>query len=472
MSSKFDVVIIGCGPAGERAAIHAARAGKKVAVVERAAVVGGTSVNWGTIPSKTLRESALLLHRLRDKHPDGFKLEVPAEIGVADFMHRERTVVQRELELINKVLDQNEIEVFHGSARFIDEHTVAIVSDDGQSRLRLSGDKIIIATGTRPNRPDDVPFDDEVIFDANGILKMPRMPRSMLVLGAGVIGIEYAAIFSALGLEVTLVDTRDQLLPYMDREIARILERELRRLGMVIVHSDRHKEIERIQGGHEADHVKCVTEQGNILEADVMLYAVGRDGNTDELNLSAIGIEPNHRGLLSVNEHYQTKHPHIYAVGDVIGYPALASTSMEQGRQAIAHAFSLQNPKVSHDLLPFAIYAVPEVSYVGSTEEELKENGVDYVVGKGRYDRNPRGQIINDTGGLLKLLFDGSNGRLIGAHMVGTGASELIHLATALMRLKTTALQLAEMPFNYPTLSDLYRHAAHEGLKGLREKNA
>lgn len=464
---NFDVVIIGCGPAGERAAIMAARAGKSVAVIERANVVGGTSVNWGTIPSKTLRETALSLHRLTVKHVEGFELSVPETITVSDFMHRERVVVQRELELINETLDKNRIEVFHGSARFVDEHTVALVGVDGQSRMRLHGEVIVIAVGTTPNRPADVTFDGETIFDSDTILKMPRMPRSMIVLGAGVIGVEYAAIFSALGIAVTLVDTRPELLPYMDREIAGILERELRRLGVVFVHDDHYARI--VRKGGKPPQVCCETRQGNVLEADVMLYAVGRDGNTRDLGLENVGIEPTKRGLIEVNEHYQTSHPHIYAVGDVVGYPALASTSMEQGRQAVSHAFSLQRPVIDTELLPFAIYSVPEVSYIGETEESLKKKGIDYVAGKGNYDRNPRGQIIGDTGGLLKLLFAREDGRLLGVHIVGHNASELIHTGQAFLRSGATVQQITETPFNYPTLSDLYRHAAHRALRRLQQ---
>jgi len=463
---KFDVVIIGCGPAGERAAIKAARAGKSVAVIERAQVVGGTSVNWGTIPSKTLRETALSLHRLTVKDLDGFHLSRPEKITVSAFMHRERMVVQRELDLINDTLDKNRIEVLHGSARFVDEHTVALVGVDGQSRMRVEGEVILIAVGTTPNRPDDVNFDGDVVFDSNTILKMPRMPRSMIVLGAGVVGVEYAATFSALGIEVTLVDTRAELLPYMDREIAGILEREMRRLGVVFIHDDHYAHITRKEG--DPPQVCCETRQGNRLEADVMLYSVGRDGNTAGLGLETVGIVPDKRGLLEVNAHYQTCHAHIYAVGDIVGYPALASTSMEQGRQAISHAFSLDRPMIDTECLPFAIYSIPEVSYIGETEESLRKKGVEYVAGKGNYNRNPRGQIVGDTGGLLKLLFARESEKLLGVHIVGTNASELIHTGQALLRSGATALQITEMPFNYPTLSDLYRHAALRGMQKLK----
>jgi NAD(P) transhydrogenase len=461
--SRFDLVVIGGGPAGERAAVHAARAGKRAAIIERAGVVGGTCINWGTIPSKTLRESALFVYGLTRHKLHGIRTEIADEITVADFMYRERMVVQRELELINESLDRYRIELFQGEARFTSPHTVALIGVDGQSRMLLSADVFVIATGSRPSHPPEVPFDEQTVFDSDTILRLPRMPRSMMVLGAGVIGIEYAAIFAALGLQVTLVDTRDRLLPYFDSEIASIMTRELRRLGMVILHDDRPAEIERLRT--DPPQVRCRTVRGNLLEADVLLYCVGRDGNTESLGLEAAGIEPTERGLIRVNEHFQTNVPHIYAVGDVIGYPALASTSMEQGRAAMRHAFNIAGPKSRTEVLPFAIYAIPEASYIGETEEQLRDREADYVVGRGRYDMNPRGQIIGDTGGLLKLLFEGEELELVGAHIIGSGASELIHIGQAYLHGRWTAHQIVETLFNYPTLSDMYRHAALEALK-------
>ncbi len=462
MAVEYDVVVIGCGPAGERAAIHAARAGKKVAVIEKENVVGGTRINWGTIPSKTLRESALFVYSLTRLKLHGIKTEIADEITVQDFMWREQQVVQRELEFVNKALGRYKVDVFKGRGRFVDPHRVAVVGRHGQTRMVLSGQVIIIATGTSPSRPPEVPFDAETVFDSVTILKLPRMPRSMLVLGAGVIGTEYAAIFAALGIDVTLLDTRDRLLPYLDREIAERLERELTELGIAIIHADRHETIERLGDGRP--RVRCTTVNGNTLEADVALYCVGRDGNSFDLGLDEIGIEPNSRGLLAVNEFYQTSHPHIYAVGDIIGYPALASTSMEQGRQAIRHAFDLRGPIGGTEVLPFAIYAIPEVSYIGETEETLRESGVAYVVGRAQYGLNPRGQIIGDRGGMMKLLFEVGSMRLVGAHIVGGQASELIHTGVAFLRSGATATDIAETLYNYPTLSDMYRHAAMEAL--------
>jgi NAD(P) transhydrogenase len=466
----YDVVVIGCGPAGERAAIQAARAGKQVAVIERQNVVGGTRVNWGTIPSKTLRESALFVHSLTRNKLEGIRCEISDQITVDDFMYRERVVVGRELEIINEALERYSIEVHRGHGRFVDAHTVTLCGSDGAVLSSMTGDVIVIASGSSPNRPPDVPFDAECVFDSNTILRLPRIPRTMLVLGAGVIGVEFASIFAALGVELTLVDTRDRLLPFLDREIVAILERSLGGLGITTLHNERYATVERLAG--EQPRVRSTTKTGKIFETDALLHCVGRDGNTTDLNLPAIGLKPNDYGLLQVNEHYQTALPHIYAVGDVIGYPALASTSMEQGRQAMRHAFNIPGVTSKTEVLPFAIYSIPEVSYIGETEERLKERRAEYVTGRGNYDMNPRGQIIGDSEGMLKLLFELGSLKLVGAHMIGHGASELIHIGQAFLRAGATAPQIAETMYNYPTLSDLYRHAALKALQALQRRNA
>jgi NAD(P) transhydrogenase len=467
--ARFDVIVMGCGPAGERAAIQAARAGKQVAVVERAHVVGGNRINWGTIPSKTLRESALFVLALTRNKLHGIRTEIAGEITVADFMYRERQVVQRELDLINESLDRYRISVFQGHGRFVDPHRVAVVGADGNTRTLLEADFVVIATGSRPNRPPDVPFDDATVFDSETILRLPRMPRSLIVLGAGVIGIEYASVFAALGLQVTLVDTRQRLLPHCDREIVGVLEREMGKLGVVVLHDDRHAAITPLAS--DPPRVCCRTVQGNLLEADVLLYCVGRDGNTADIGLEHLGLRANAYGLLEVNETLQTAHPHIYAVGDVIGFPALASTSMEQGRRAIRHAFGIPGLEIDIDVLPYAVYSIPEVSYIGDTEERLRELGVDYVCGRGDYDMNPRGQIIGDDEGLLKLVFERESLRLRGVHVVGSAASELVHVGQAFLRAGATAWMIAETPYNYPTLSDLYRHAALKAIAEHRLRN-
>jgi NAD(P) transhydrogenase len=466
--NHYDVVILGGGPGGERAAIQAARIGKRVALIEREHVVGGTCINWGTIPSKTLRESAVFVLGLTTHKIEGIRCDIAERITMADFMHHERIVVQRELEIINRTLERHAIEVIEGHGRFLDPHTIGVTGRDGRERLRVEGDIIVIATGSRPNRPPDIRFDGETVFDSASILRLNRVPESMVVLGAGVIGVEYASIFASLGIEVTLVDTREQLLPYLDREMAGLLARSLRKLRIVLVQGDHYQKIEAVAGPRQT--VRCHTRKGNVLEADSLLYCVGRDGNTDNIGLETIGIRPNDRGLLEVNEFYQTTHPHIYAVGDVTGYPALASTSAEQGRQAIRHAFNVPGPRGRTEMLPFAIYAIPEFSFVGENEEELQRKGVDYVAGHGQYEMNPRGQILADTDGVLKILCETESLRLRGVHILGTSASELVHIGQAYLQNKADAWQMAEAMYNYPTLSDLYRHAALKAIAARRRR--
>jgi NAD(P) transhydrogenase len=467
--AHYDVVVLGCGPGGERAAIQATRAGKKVAVVERHHVVGGNRVNWGTIPSKSLRESAVFFHQLTKMRLHGIRYDVSSELTVADFMQRERAVVKRELSMIGESLGRYAVDVIQGHARFAGPHAVSVRPPDGELRT-LTADYFVIATGSRPNRPDDVPFDAETVFDSESILQLPRIPKTMTVLGAGVVGIEYASIFAALGIAVTLVDTRDRLLPYFDREIVATLERELAELGVTIHHDERYARITRLAGA--PPRVACDTRKGARYESDVLLYCVGRDGNTSDIGLGTLGIAPGKYGLLEVNEHYQTVHPHIYAVGDVIGYPALASTAMEQGRQAMRHAFGIKGPRGRTEVLPFAVYSVPEVAYVGATEEALVERKADYVVGRGNYAKNPRAQILGDSDGLLKLLFELPSLRLAGVHIVGTIASELIHAGEAFLHQAATATEIAETIYNYPTLSDMYRHAAVKALAEARNRAA
>jgi NAD(P) transhydrogenase len=462
---RFDLVVVGCGPAGERAAIVAARAGKSVAVLERAHVVGGARVNWGTIPSKTLRESALFVDSLTRNKLHGIRTSIDPEIPVADFTWRQRRVVQRELELVNESLGAYQIEVHRGHGKFLDPHRVGLFDPEGELDAIFHGEVVVISTGSRPNRPRDVPFDMETVFDSDTILDLPRIPKTMLVLGAGVIGVEYASIFAALGARVTLLDTRDRLLPYLDREIVGILEKELARIGVTILHDERYERIERLDG--ILPRVRCLTKSGTDLAADALLYCVGRDGNSRDIGLDSIGLAPNDYGLLEVDENLRTKHPHIYAAGDVVGYPALASTAMEQGRRAVRHAFGLGGPAIRTDLLPFAIYAIPEVSYIGESAEQLVARGTEFVVGRGHYEMNPRGQIIGATEGLAKLLFEAPGGKLLGVHIIGVGASELVATGQAYLRSGATAWQIAETLFNYPTLSDLYRHAATEAVAQL-----
>ena len=458
---EYDIVVLGGGPAGERAAIQAARHGKKTALVESYRVIGGTGVNWGAIPSKTLRESALFVYGLTLAKLDAIGCKVDDEITIGDFMHRKRVVVQRELDLIHRALAKYSVELLRGHGRFVDAHTVLVEGPEGETHL-LRGEYIVIATGSCPDHPADVDFDGETVVDSASILQLPRMPRSMTVLGAGVIGVEYASIFAALGIAVTLVDTRTQLLPYLDREIADVLQKELSRLGIAFISGAAYQRIERIED--DPPRVKCDLNNGRVLESDVLLYSVGRNGSTADIGLENAGLRANARGLLEVDAEYRTAVPHVFAVGDVIGYPSLASTSMEQGRQAVRNAFGLRGPRAHTEMLPFAIYSIPEVSYIGATEEALRERGIAYVVGRGRYDHNPRGQILGATGGILKLLFAAETLQLLGVHIVGYAASELVHIGQAFLHSDADAWRIAETLYNYPTLSDLYRHAALEAI--------
>lgn len=459
---NFDVLVIGGGPAGEGAAVQAARAGRTVALLEREHVVGGTCVNWGTIPSKTLRESALFVSNLTVRQMEGIRCHIQRPFTMTEVMYRERHVVQRELEIINRILNTNQIHILEGHGCFIDPHVVSVIDREGVEIERVRGDVLVIAVGTTPNHPPDLCFDGKTLLDSNTILHLAEIPQSMIVLGAGVIGVEYACIFSALGVQVTLLDSRQQLLPYLDEEIVARLKGSMAKGRIRFVSQERHRRIRKIETTSGA--IRLDTESGAVYHADLILYTMGRDGNTNHLGLERIGIRPNSRGLLEVNDHFQTDHPHIYAVGDVIGYPALASTSAAQGRQAMQHALQHPDPTGKADFLPFAIYTIPEIGFVGATEKDLQAKGIDYITGYGRYEMNPRGQILEDHEGMLKLLFESGSMRLLGAHLIGSQAAELIHIGHAFLRQGATAEWISETLFNYPTLSDLYRHAAWEAL--------
>jgi NAD(P) transhydrogenase len=463
---NFDVVVIGGGPAGEGAAVQAARAGRTVALLEREHVIGGTCVNWGTIPSKTLRESALFVSNLTVRQMEGIRCQIQRPFTMTEVMYRERHVVQRELEIINRILNTNQIQVLEGHGCFLDPYVVSVIDREGVETDRVRGEVIIIAVGTTPNHPPGLCFDGTTLLDSNTILHLAEIPQSMIVLGAGVIGVEYACIFSALGVQVTLLDSRQELLPYLDQEIVALLKGSMTKGHILFVSNERYRRIQRVETTPGV--IQLDTESGAVYHADLILYTMGRDGNTNNLGLERIGIRPNSRGLLEVNDCFQTDHSHIYAVGDVIGYPALASTSAAQGRQAIRHAFQRPGPIGKNDFLPFAVYTIPEIGFVGATEQDLQTKGGDYIAGYGRYEMNPRGQILEDHEGMLKLLFESGSMRLLGAHLIGSNAAELIHIGQAFLRQGATAELIAETLFNYPTLSDLYRHAAWEALTKKR----
>ena len=457
----YDLIVIGSGPAGEKGAAQAAWFGKRVALIEREPVLGGACVNTGTVPSKTLRESALHLSGFRQR---GFLAAVDVklrrDITVADFMHRKQVVVEREWNRIDENLVRHNVERFSGTARFLSAHEIEV--DDKV----LHGEVILIATGSAPFRPPNIPFDDEHVLDSDSILELDRIPQSLAVVGAGVIGCEYASIFGALGVDVHLINNRPYLLPFIDREIGAVLLREMQtrvgvqaHLGCVV------ESVVKASG-----RVTLSLQNGPAIVAEKVLFAAGRTSNTSGLNLEAAGVKAGERGLLTVNEHYQTNVPNIYAAGDVIGFPSLASTSMEQARVAMVHAFDLKYKTSVATILPYGIYTIPEVSTIGATEEQCKQDGIDYEVGRALYKHNARGQIIGDTEGLIKLVFERQTLKLLGVHIVGENASELLHVGMMVMQFGGTLNAFIDSVFNFPTLSEAYKYAAYDGLGNVARR--
>lgn len=457
--ADYDLVVIGSGPAGEKGAAQAAYFGKRVALVERGPRLGGSALNTGTIPSKTLRETALYFSGLRQRGLYGIDYSLKEGLTVQDFMHREHLVVNREREIIQHNLDRHKIEIVWGNGSIIDPHTVRVQTPSGETR-DLNTDFILIATGSAPYQPPDVPFEQVLIYDSDSILKMKFIPKTMAVIGGGIIGCEYASIFAALGVQVTLVESRDRLLPVVDDEIAEKLQTQLTQLGLRFVFNDRVIKTETSQQGH----VHLQLQNGGQLECDIALFAAGRQSNIQGLGLEALQIELGSRGLICVNEHYQTNIPNIYAAGDVIGFPALASTSMEQARVAMAHAFHSHYKEQISPVLPYAIYTIPEISMVGLTEEECLAKQIPYLVGRAYYDQNPRGQIIGEVHGMLKLIFSSTDKKLLGVHHIGEMSAELIHIGAHVLASGQTIDAFIMAVYNYPTLSDAYKYAAYDGL--------
>ncbi|MGB7731186.1 MAG: Si-specific NAD(P)(+) transhydrogenase [Candidatus Acidiferrum sp.] len=457
---SFDLVVIGCGPAGEKGAAQAAYFGKRVAVVERAHVVGGSCINTGTVPSKTLRESALYFSGLKQRGLYGIDYSLKEDLTVHDFMHHERAVVEMERSRILKNLELHKVELLRGQASFQDGHTVVVGGPDGQRTLRA--EVILIATGSKPHRPAEIVFDDVHTFDSDTFLQLERIPKSLAVIGGGVIGCEYASIFMALGGDVTLVDGRDKLLPFLDAEISDRLRDRFLSLGMHLWFSDRPMKVENHAGG-----ARLWMKGGKVLDVEAALFAAGRRAAIDGLSLDRVGLALNDRGYVAVDRNYFTGIPHIYAVGDVIGFPALASTSMEQARVAVCHAFGLKYKQRVASLLPMGIYTIPEISAAGETEESCKEKGIDYCVGRAHYANNARGHITGDTAGMLKLIFHRADRKLLGISMIGESATELIHIGMMVLDKGLAIDEFIEQVFNYPTLSETYKYAAYDGLGNL-----
>ncbi|HEU4763430.1 MAG TPA: Si-specific NAD(P)(+) transhydrogenase [Gemmatimonadales bacterium] len=457
-----DLIVIGSGPAGEKGAAQAAYFGKRVLLVEQAAMLGGAGINTGTIPSKTLRETALYYSGLRARGLYGLDYSLKDEMTVADFMFRKDHVVANERALVARNMERHGVTVVHGRATLTDRRTVAIARPDGGAESHTA-DVILIATGSSPHRPPEIPFDGRVIHDSDTILTMDRIPRRMVVVGGGVIGSEYASIFTALGVEVTLVDGKDRLLPFVDGEIADRLRRRLEALGLRFVFNAR---VDRI--APRADGATITLSGGEVLETDIALFAAGRQSNVAGLRLEAVGVQLGKRGLVVVDECYRTTVPGIYAAGDVIGFPALASTSMEQARVAMVHAFGLGYKERMAAIIPLAVYTVPELAQVGLTEEECAAQGIACLAGRAYYEKSPRGQIIGDLSGMLKLLFAPADKRLLGVHLIGEMASELVHLGAQVLAEQGTIDAFIDAVYNYPSLTDSYKYAAYDGLGKMR----
>jgi NAD(P) transhydrogenase len=449
----YDLVVLGGGPAGEKGAAQAAYFKKRVAVVEAEEKPGGACVHTGTLPSKTLRESSLYLSGVRSRGLFGVNYLVKRDVSAQDFMYRKHRVVDREVERIRHNFDRHRIDVVHGKGELVDAHTVRV----GPRTLRTQ--YVLIATGSTPFRPDYLPFDDGHVYDSDTILSMEALPRSLCIIGAGVIGCEYATIFAALGIRVVLLDGSAEILPFLDKEISSLLKDEMSRLGVQLLLREKVASVKRNKDG-----LAVTLGSGEDFVVDSVLFAAGRQGRSAGLGLERLGIAVNQRGQVQVNEHFQTAVPGVYAVGDVIGFPALASVSMEQGRVAVCHAFDIGYKQRVAELLPFGIYTIPEVSAVGETEESCQKKGLAYAVGRARFANNARGQIIGDEGGLLKLVFAPDTLKLLGVHLIGEKASELVHIGQMCLAFGGTIDAFIQNVFNYPTLSETYKYAAYDGL--------
>jgi NAD(P) transhydrogenase len=458
--SEYDLLVIGTGPAGQKAAIAAAKARKRVAIVDRALMIGGVSVHTGTIPSKTIREAIFQLAGLAVKalYGDGFRNR---GISVQDVASRVSTIVERETEVVRAQLTRNGITIYNGDALFLDPHTVE-VQGDGEG-TKVKGEKILVACGTRPAHSPEIPFDNCRIVDTDHLHALGGLPKEIIVVGAGVVGLEYASFMAVLGADVTLIDQRPTVLEFVDRQIVEALSYHLRQLGVTFRLAEKvtHVGIDPVR-----DRVVADLESGKKIQADALVYAVGRQANGDQLGLDAAGLAADSRGRLKVNQFFQTDIPHIYAAGDVIGFPALASTSMEQGRLAACHMFGIPFEQTP-DLFPYGIYTIPEISMIGQTEETLTSHRVPYEVGIARYSQLAKSMMLGDEAGMLKLLFDPGTHKLLGVHALGQRATEIIHIGQAVLFYGGSVEYFRDVVFNYPTLAEAYKVAAFDGLNKL-----
>lgn len=459
MPEQFDLVVIGSGPAGEKGAAQAAYFGKRVAVVEQSPEPGGAAVHTGTLPSKTLRETALYLSGYRSRDLYGISMKFDNRHAVPHLIARKDAIVETESRRIRENLARHDVTYFHGHGHLVGPHAVAV--DGATGRREIVGDVILVATGSRPHRPDDIPFDGARVFDSDEILGLARVPPDIVVLGGGVIGCEYACMLAALGVAVTVVDVRERILPFLDEEMNRRLREAMSGLGIDLKLGRRWSDVA------VGDRVTCELDDGSSLEAHSLLFAAGRSGNTAGLGLEAVGVTPDRRGYVPVDESFRTTADHVFAAGDVVGFPALASVSMEQGRVAMCHAFGFEYKRRVSELLPYGIYTIPEVSFVGATEEGCREQGIDYVVGRALYKDNARGQITGDSEGMTKLVVGAADRKVLGIHVIGERATELVHVGQAVMLLGGTVDCFIDMVFNFPTLAESYKYAAYDALGAL-----
>jgi NAD(P) transhydrogenase len=458
---KYDLIVIGSGPSGQRAAVAAAKMNKRVVVVEARAVVGGVCINTGTIPSKTMREAVLHLSGYNFRSVYGINYRVKEKITMADLAFRVQAVIKTEIDVTEAQLSRNGVDVISGIARFVGPHQIHV--EGAVTETTLEADNIIIGVGTKPACSPKVPINGRTIINSDQVLGLTELPRSLIVVGGGVVGVEYTCMFAVLGVRVTLIEKRPRLLDFADQEIIEALSYHLRdsrvtmRLG---------EEVDTVEEPSQGTVIANLMSNKKV-SGDALLYAVGRQGNIDDLNLAAAGLEADSRGRIPVDEHYQTKVPHIYAVGDVVGFPALASVSMEQGRIAASRAFGDHATQSNPSFYPYGIYTIPEISFIGKTEEQLTDEDVPYEVGMAYYREVARGQIRGDTTGRLKLIFHRDTRKVLGVHIIGEGASELVHIGQAVMALNGTVDYFIEAVFNYPTLAECYKVAAFNGLGRL-----
>jgi NAD(P) transhydrogenase len=463
--NEYDLIVVGSGPAGRRAAIQAAKLDKKVLVIEQGRRVGGVSVHTGTIPSKTMRETALNLSGWRERGFYGKAYRVKQEISAEDLRRRLLITLDHEVEVLEHQFARNRVQHMRGKASFVAPDTMQVLRDDNET-IHVVGKSILLAVGTRPFRPDYMPFDGKTVLDSDELLEIEQLPRSMVVIGAGVIGIEYATIFSALDTAVTVIDPKSTMLDFIDKEIVEDFIYQLRDRNMKLLLGQKAEKVERLPDGK----VSVTVDTGRKIITDMVLFAAGRIGATDTLDLAAAGLEADSRGRLKVNpETFQTSVPHIFAAGDVVGFPSLASTSMEQGRIAARVAVGAIGME-PQKYFPYGIYAVPEISTCGLTEEEMKERGIPYECGIARFRETSRGHIMGLESGLLKLIFSLKTRRLLGVHIVGEGATELVHIGQAVLNLKGTVEYFVENTFNYPTLAEAYKIAGLDAWNRMGEK--